>query len=426
MHLGGLPPLSLPGAVEFRLLGTLSVRVESGREVGSVLVQPKRFALLAYLATATPRGFHRRDTLLALLWPEADQEHARGSLRKAVHFLRQQLGPELIVSRGEEEIGLAPGRCWCDAVAFDEAMEAGRFDRATELYKGDVLPGLHLSDMPEFERWLESIRSQVRDRAARAGWSLADAEADKGHPADAVRWARWAFERSPYDENGLRRLLARLVEAGDRAGAVLAYEQFAQRLSVDLELLPSAETIALVETLRRGRPAASIQDPRTTTRFVASELTPSEASAAGPRRPGEFAGLRLSLLPLVAVSLIGGLGLSLKSSAAAPEVAGLAHRERLLVADFGSLTNDTSLGSVVTDAFRIDLTQSPNVSVVSPTHVTEMLGAMRLPGTTRLTPDVARELALRDGIKAVVAGEIATPAASICSPCRWLRRARGR
>ena len=78
-----------------------------------------------------------------------------------------------------------------------------------------------------------------------------------------------------------------------------------------------------------------------------------------------------------------------------------------MIADFGSRTRDTTLGSVVTDAFRIDLAQSPSVSVVSPTHVTEVLSRMRLPGTTRLSPGLAREIALRDGIKAFVAGEIA-------------------
>jgi len=41
-----------------------------------VLAQPKRVALLAYLAAATPRRLHRRDSLLALFWPELDQEHA--------------------------------------------------------------------------------------------------------------------------------------------------------------------------------------------------------------------------------------------------------------------------------------------------------------------------------------------------------------
>ena len=173
----GYTPPAIPSTVELRLLGTLSARVDSGREVGSLLAQPKRFALLTYLAAATPRGFHRRDTLLGLLWPDADHEHARGSLRKAVHFLRQQLGAEVIVSRGEEEIGLGSEQCWCDVVAFGEAVEAGKCDRATELYQGDLLPGFHLSDVPEFDRWLEEIRGRLRDRAARAAWQLADEEA---------------------------------------------------------------------------------------------------------------------------------------------------------------------------------------------------------------------------------------------------------
>jgi DNA-binding SARP family transcriptional activator len=61
--------------------GGIDLRDEQGRELESVLRGPKQLALLVYLATATPRGFHRRDTLMALLWPELDQEHARRSLR---------------------------------------------------------------------------------------------------------------------------------------------------------------------------------------------------------------------------------------------------------------------------------------------------------------------------------------------------------
>ena len=98
----GFTPQPNSAAIELRLLGTLSARAHTGREVSAVLAQPKRVALLAYLAAATPRGFHRRDTLLGLLWPAADEEHARSSLRKAVHFLRQHLGPDVIASRGGE------------------------------------------------------------------------------------------------------------------------------------------------------------------------------------------------------------------------------------------------------------------------------------------------------------------------------------
>src|SRR5437870_524467 len=79
--------------IELRMLGRLSLTAADGREMRTLLGQPRRFALLAYLAAATPPGFHRRDSLLALFWPELDQEHARTALRQALRVLRAALGP---------------------------------------------------------------------------------------------------------------------------------------------------------------------------------------------------------------------------------------------------------------------------------------------------------------------------------------------
>src|SRR2546422_464487 len=59
--------------VEFRMFGALSLTTDSGRDARSLVTQPRRLALLAYLAAARPRGTHRRDSLLALFWPELDQ-----------------------------------------------------------------------------------------------------------------------------------------------------------------------------------------------------------------------------------------------------------------------------------------------------------------------------------------------------------------
>jgi len=78
--------------IELRMLGRLSLTAADGREMRTLLGQPRRFALLAYLAAATPPGFHRRDSLLALFWPELDQEHARTALRQALRVLRAALG----------------------------------------------------------------------------------------------------------------------------------------------------------------------------------------------------------------------------------------------------------------------------------------------------------------------------------------------
>ncbi|HEY7505085.1 MAG TPA: protein kinase [Gemmatimonadales bacterium] len=85
----------------------------------------------------------------------------------------------------------------------------------------------------------------------------------------------------------------------------------------------------------------------------------------------------------------------------------LSQRERLLLADFGTRQVDSSLGGVLTEAFRIDLAQSPVVTLVPPLQVAEVLARMERPGTARLDPALAREIAVREGIKGVVTGEIA-------------------
>jgi DNA-binding SARP family transcriptional activator len=105
--------------IELHTLGLLDLRDSDGNEISPVLRQPKRLGLLAYLTVSAPRRFHRRDTLLALFWPELDQEHARAALRRSLYFLRAQLGADVIGGRGDEEVGVPEAALWCDATALE-------------------------------------------------------------------------------------------------------------------------------------------------------------------------------------------------------------------------------------------------------------------------------------------------------------------
>ncbi len=119
--------------IEFRTLGGLDLRDSHGRELRATLSAPKQVALLTYLAIATPGGFHRRDTLLALLWPELDHEHARLSLRQALYGIWRAVTNGALVSRDKEEIGLDWEGFWCDAAAFEALLDEGRAEEALEL-----------------------------------------------------------------------------------------------------------------------------------------------------------------------------------------------------------------------------------------------------------------------------------------------------
>jgi tetratricopeptide (TPR) repeat protein len=80
--------------------------------------------------------------------------------------------------------------------------------------------------------------------------------------------------------------------------------------------------------------------------------------------------------------------------------------EFVLLADFGD-PSGTGLADVVTEALRVDLQESPMISLASPAYVTAGMPRMGLPADAPFTAGVARELAVRDGLKAVIQGEVA-------------------
>ncbi len=79
-------------------------------------------------------------------------------------------------------------------------------------------------------------------------------------------------------------------------------------------------------------------------------------------------------------------------------------RSELLVADFEA--EDDMLGRMASEALRVDLSQSDIVRLVSPRTVEGALTRMQLPTGTRLDEVTAREIAEREGLAAVVGGEI--------------------
>jgi tRNA A-37 threonylcarbamoyl transferase component Bud32/tetratricopeptide (TPR) repeat protein len=84
----------------------------------------------------------------------------------------------------------------------------------------------------------------------------------------------------------------------------------------------------------------------------------------------------------------------------------LTDRDQLIVADFENRTPDSALAGSVTEAFRIDLAQSPVVRILPTAAVSAALTRMQKPAESRLTLPLARDVAVREGAKAVVAGEI--------------------
>jgi DNA-binding SARP family transcriptional activator/tetratricopeptide (TPR) repeat protein len=202
-------------------------------------------ALLAYLALFP--GAHPRGRLAARFWPDVLDESARASLRVALTELRQALGQAAIhLAATRDTVALDGPGLSVDARSFQHALDEGDPAGALEACSAPILDGFD-------EDWAVEARDEHTQRLVEALEQAANSTDD---PTEAVRLTRAQVALDPLAEALNRRLIERLAAGGDRAAALSAGRQFAERLRTQLGIPPSRETRALLDDLRRGEPRA--------------------------------------------------------------------------------------------------------------------------------------------------------------------------
>jgi tetratricopeptide (TPR) repeat protein len=144
----------------------------------------------------------------------------------------------------------------------------------------------------------------------------------------------------------------------------------------------------------------------------ASEPTPASQSELTPRRlftwRNALVGGGLAFVLLAAVTtgfmFMRNQGIGPVGSLVAKGM--LEEQAAVVVADF--VADDPSLARAVTQAFRVDLSQSELIKVVEPATLDEALARMELPEDQAITHQVAHELAVREGYPAVIEGEVSS------------------
>jgi DNA-binding SARP family transcriptional activator/TolB-like protein len=370
--------------IELSLLGPQAVRRVDGRELSSLPAQPKRFALLAYLAIASGNGYQRRDTLAAMFWPDMDQFAARRALRNTLYHLREALGDDVIVTRGDDAVSVDSTHLTCDVNRLTDAINAGRFEEAIDLHRGELLAGIHFPNSGEaFEEWLGHERARVTDLVLKALRALVDREEKAGRTSQAAYWAQRACALAPSDEVWLRKAMSLLETGADRGSALRLYEATARRLDAEFGAKPSAETSALAARIRKGdggrpsndAPAPVGDEPPALVAIpaepvVAARVTDSPRVTILPRRSWRRrAALWMVAGVVVAAGLAGGLRMIRVRHGAAAAV-----RPRVLVAVFDNRTGDPGLevlGRMAQDWLTQGIMRTGLVDVVDSRAVVE-------------------------------------------------------
>lgn len=238
--------------LRFRTLGTIDLRTEDGERLDELLGQPKRLALLSFLAVHQARGPVRREKLVSLLWPDSSSSSARAALSTTLSRLRDTLGGDILRGRGRETIVLSDARFTSDVADLRAAFAASRHREAAGLYGGRFLEGFRPPGARPFEDWLARRREEYHDRAYRAAMEAAGEARRAGEVSAAEDLLRKAREIDPLREEAVREVIDLRAEHGDTACPIKAYRDFRDRLDQEVGLSPSEELKTRVRSLTPG------------------------------------------------------------------------------------------------------------------------------------------------------------------------------
>ena len=85
-----------------------------------------------------------------------------------------------------------------------------------------------------------------------------------------------------------------------------------------------------------------------------------------------------------------------------------AAKNAIIVADFVNNTGDPVFQTTLNQALVVQLGQSPVLDIVSPQHLRQSLQYLGKKADEAITPEIAREIGEREGIKAILTGTIAS------------------
>ncbi len=204
--------------------------------------------MLAVIAAANDHGIPR-DRLVAIFWPESDEEHARQSARQALYSLRQELGREVVRSSGNL-LSLDPAVITSDVGAFKAALAAG--DRAGAIAIGGTafLDGFTLPGASSFQRWADEERDRLAGMRSAALLALAAAATYAGRTDEGVEYWRLLTEADPLNGRYAVGYLKALGARGDRAAALSFARKHESVIRRELEVDPDPDVRRLEGELR--------------------------------------------------------------------------------------------------------------------------------------------------------------------------------
>ncbi len=234
-----------------RFLGPVGITINGE----NIHVGRKSTALIAFLGIRGPSGANR-ETLCALLWPEATEQQARSSLRQALSGIRKSFGPAADrLEASADTVRLNQDQIYSDLTEFFSKVDATDIEdlqKLVELYRGDFLEGLG-AVTPEFDRWLDAERGALRSRAMAALLRLADLNAENRRYEEMIATGQRLLQFDPLQEHVHRRIMRVYHAQGRHDAALKQFSNLTEVLTRELGVEPETLSKEIAQKIRKDR-----------------------------------------------------------------------------------------------------------------------------------------------------------------------------
>ena len=174
-----------------------------------------------------------------------------------------------------------------------------------------------------------------------------------------------------------------------------------KRLKRETESSQTAVSAAIDEEAQPAQIAATSAHPSSGKQRAA--LSSGQGSAAAPSWVNRWKVL-VSAAALVIAAIAAGF--YFRPHSAPAKATPLTEKDTVVLADFDNTTGDVVFDGALKQALAVQLGQSPFINILSDRRVEETLHLMGQKSNERITRDVARELCIRTGSKAIILGTI--------------------
>lgn len=244
-----------------RLFGGLDVTVAERTVTEKDWKKRKARLLFAMLVVRQGRDL-AREQLFDHLWPDLSETKARNNYYVIWSAMKGALMGEKSRSTACPYVENTGGRCRIvtDAVRsdideFEEALQEARtaeavsdapaalaaYARLSMVYRGDLLPG------DVYDDWFSDMRERYRFEFVDAMVHASELLLRLDDPCEALAYARRALRVDALREDLYQMALRCQIAAGQRSGAIDTFIQCRTRLSEELGLDPSGETMELYQ-----------------------------------------------------------------------------------------------------------------------------------------------------------------------------------